>query len=51
MSDQNHQQPDMGAKKTTQARIEHQNDNQIKTGIDPKIDSEKTFNIRSQQED
>jgi multidrug efflux pump subunit AcrA (membrane-fusion protein) len=43
MSDQNHQQPDMGAKKTTQARIEGQDDNQIKTGIDPKIDSEKTF--------
>ncbi|GBD52710.1 NHLP bacteriocin system secretion protein [Microcystis aeruginosa NIES-298] len=43
MSDQNHQQPDMGAKKTTQARIEDQDDNQIKTGIDPKIDSEKPF--------
>jgi len=43
MSDQNHQQPDMGAKKTTQARIEHQDNNQIKTGIDPKINSEKTF--------
>ena len=43
MSDQNHQQPDMGAKKTTQARIEGQDNNQIKTGIDPKIDSEKPF--------